>query len=1304
MRYLVLLLFTAVLAACAAAAAPTPIPPTATAVPPVEITAEVLVVTPEPSPTPAVCTPLPEGMDFTATLESDTLVTIEITGLQPGEDIKVIYLWDSGGAYHRIEGDASADADGRFTEKQRLRLPEKEPNTYQIQVIHARGVACAEIALPETAVIQPCPDIKPGEMVGSVTEEDGRSTYINPVMGIQVEYPASLRLAEPQYEIPDSYGFFIDEGRATERPFVGVNWLTGLTAEQLETHIQAVVDAYPTIPVERETIAAAGQEAILLAPLPGAETTSHVYLTANNRVYQLIFWQYPLDETARQFLDGLRFMPPTVGYNCLNWPASDGAPPVPTVTPTPDPETLLTYQNDFYGYQLQYPAKVKTHTLGINSMPIEEVDESKPFEDQLEELASIYPDDICITLRYRSGFIAIMPSWEGGMKYVIPSCGRTGIGDYDVKPVTKTVTVNNLLYQISGWAVYEQDEEAAWRSEFFSFTLENGINIQFGGGSGPGSESGYRENTEPVLLDILASVEQIEPAGYRNLAEPSAETLLLYTAVTTPTNTTYWGLSSWPASPPFTEELFATFYGRTAHAEDMRRYFFNFRPQLSPDGRYLILPGVSGYGRPPQDKNVGLWLVDLVDGHLRRLLPRPVIADWSPDGRQIAYAQDGALYTRALDEAAAPQPIFTHPDLSPIFVDWSPDGRQLAAMTISQDETGPSGTVWLVPADGVAPQQLPAAIPLSFEPVRSQLAWSPDGRYLLAANTVLDSSGNVTAEYVAGQITWLPEENRLLVVDGGRMWLADTAGRETAVISEQRPSAWAFSPDGRQLAWAQKVEESGQIAIYFTDLSTLETQFAGMAPTRGFFQMRWGPDGRLYLDDWAQNRIWAMEARLRSTAQLAVEDAALVAIIPLLTPPANQSDGWSGSPVVSDDGRVAAFLSNGRLTDHTHNSRTAVYARDLAAAQNWLASFTLSWQRPFDDIQNVALSGNGRTAAFYSFDGRLTLDDDDPCQTDFDGPCEDLFVTDWETGETERIPLGRTSGLGADYTMALSADGRKLAYGGENLMLYDRDTGQATPLLTTIDGAPPDGVIFGPVFAANGDIAFASRAGNLVPGDDNEAYDVFVWDSGADTVERISIASDGVQANDASGAILFHEGAITALDISDDGRFVAFASMATNLTADSIQTCQDYRGYERACYNIFIHDRETDETRLVTQNSNGDSPQLALSGDGRTLVFSSAADNLTLDAPSCDELPVPVNCGHIYLYDVQTGDISLVDRTPDGRAGNGVSFHPAVSADGRIILFASTSSNLVPGDTNRRQDIFLYNRDTGQIERISLTN
>ena len=999
MKYLILLLFTTVLTACAAPkpATPTPIPPTATAVPPSHITTEAHEVTPEPSPTPAICTPLPDGMDFTATLRSDTAVTIEITGLQPNEEIKVIYYLAGINEYHRVEGDAVADANGRYTETETLRLSAKEPNTYQIQVIHSRGVACTEIALPETAVIQPCPDIEPGEMVGTVVEENGRSTYINSVMGIQIEYPASLRLSEPQYENPDSYGIFIDEGRATESPFVMVNWLTGLTADQLETQLQAVIDTYPTIPVERETIAAAGQEAVLLSPLPGTETTSHVYLTANNRIYELIFWTYPLDEAARQFLDDIRFMPPTVGYNCLAWPASAGLPPAPTATPTPDPDTLLTYQNDFYGYRLQYPAKVQLGASGVSAIPGEEYDESRTLEAQLEEATARYPADICVTLQYRSGFIAITAPWEGGGKYGI-ACGRTGIGAYDVQPITKTVTVGGLPYLVSGWAVFEQDESADWRSEFFSFTLENGVSIQFGGGSGPGSESGYRESTEPVLLDILASLEQIEPTGYRNLAEPSAGTLLLYTAVTTPTNTTYWGLSSWPAAPPFTEDLFATFYGRTTHAENMRRYFFNFRPQLSPDGRYLLLPSVGGYGlgysRSSEDESIGLWLADLADGHLRRLLPRPVVANWSPDGRQIAYVQDDTLYTRALNETAAPQPIFTHPDLASVFVDWSPDGRQLAVMTISQDDTGPSGTVWLVPPGGTTPRQLPPAIPLSFEPVRSELAWSPDGRYLLAANTVLDASGSVTAEYITGMAAWLPQENRLLVVDGERMWLADVWGQETAVISQQRPSAWDFSPDGRQLAWAQKVEESGQIAIYLTDLQMLETQLVGMAPARELAALRWGNDGRLYLDDWGQNRIWVMEARPRGAAQLAAADAALVEVVPLPAPTANQSDGWSGNPVISDDGRIVAFLSNGKLTDHTRNGRAAVYARDLAAEQNWLVSLTLSWQRPFDDILNVALSGNGRTVAFYSFDGRLTIDDDDPCQNDFTGPCEDLFVTD----------------------------------------------------------------------------------------------------------------------------------------------------------------------------------------------------------------------------------------------------------------------------------------------------------------------
>jgi hypothetical protein len=73
--------------------------------------------------------------------------------------------------------------------------------------------------------------------------------------------------------------------------------------------------------------------------------------------------------------------------------------------------------------------------------------------------------------------------------------------------------------------------------------------------------------------------------------------------------------------------------------------------------------------------------------------------------------------------------------------------------------------------------------------------------------------------------------------------------------------------------------------------------------------MRWGNDGRLYLDDWAQNRIWVMEARLCGAAQLAVEDAALVEVVPLPAPAADQSDGWNSNPVVSDDGRIILFAS-----------------------------------------------------------------------------------------------------------------------------------------------------------------------------------------------------------------------------------------------------------------------------------------------------------------------------------------------------------------------------------------------------------
>ncbi|WP_420641212.1 TolB family protein [Candidatus Leptofilum sp.] len=437
------------------------------------------------------------------------------------------------------------------------------------------------------------------------------------------------------------------------------------------------------------------------------------------------------------------------------------------------------------------------------------------------------------------------------------------------------------------------------------------------------------------------------------------------------------------------------------------------------------------------------------------------------------------------------------------------------------------------------------------------------------------------------------------------------------------------------------------------------------------------------------------EFTLPLTEPLVLEAAAEPAATPEAATP-NQSSGTSNQPVISADGSVIAFTSLGALTPGS-NPDWAAYAYDASSNQLELLSIRHDGLPAYDAIYAVALSADGRFAAYYSFDGETTPEDPDICTDgDWSEPCEDLYIYDRQTGEIERIPVGRSSGLGKSYTISLSADGRFVAY--EGLQIYDRETGEMLNIFTE----PPNGATFAPVFAANGDIAFVSGASNLVPNDVNETFDVFVWEAVTGQISRVSIASDGSESDDVSGAQPLHEGIGDSLTISADGRFVAFTSLGTGLTADELSQCDDYRGFTRTCYAIYLHDRQTGKTRLVI-NGDGDSAQPSLSADGRYLVFSSMAQNLLPNTPPCD-VPALTVCGHIYLLDTQTGELQLLSQSVNGDWGDSGSTHPQISADGRIITFSSDASNLVPNDTNAVSDIFRYDSTTGEMVRVSLVN
>jgi Tol biopolymer transport system component len=210
-------------------------------------------------------------------------------------------------------------------------------------------------------------------------------------------------------------------------------------------------------------------------------------------------------------------------------------------------------------------------------------------------------------------------------------------------------------------------------------------------------------------------------------------------------------------------------------------------------------------------------------------------------------------------------------------------------------------------------------------------------------------------------------------------------------------------------------------------------------------------------------------------------------------------------------------------------------------------------------------------------------------------------------------------------------------------------------------------------------VAFTSDASNLVRGDTNAATDVFVRDRKTGQTTRVSVTTSGTQANDSS----FMEG------MSPDGRYIVFTSRATNLAATT-----------NGGTNVFLHDRLNHKTTLVSVSSSGvegneSSYWARISADGRFVVFSSFATNLVSGDTN--------GWLDVFIRDRLLRTTRLVSATYDRTPANDSSLAPSISADGRYVAFKSFASNLVVGDGNALSDVFLRDMSVGVTRLVSIT-
>jgi Tol biopolymer transport system component len=343
-------------------------------------------------------------------------------------------------------------------------------------------------------------------------------------------------------------------------------------------------------------------------------------------------------------------------------------------------------------------------------------------------------------------------------------------------------------------------------------------------------------------------------------------------------------------------------------------------------------------------------------------------------------------------------------------------------------------------------------------------------------------------------------------------------------------------------------------------------------------------------------------------------------------------------------------------------------------------------------------NASGGDLAVISADGRL-VDFDSSATNLVAGDTNnvgDIFVHDRQTGVTERVSVASdgTEGNANSLTHALSADGRYVAFGSNasnlvagdtnntlDVFVRDRQTGATERVSVASNGAEANGISAFPALSADGRlVAFYSFASNLVPGDTNNTVDIFVRDRQAGTTTRVSVASNGIQGNNFSFSPA----------LSADGRYVAFGSFASNLVPGDTNGSAD----------VFVHDRQTGLTERVSvgvggiQGNQGSLIQRsAISADGRLVAFASMASNL---------VPGDTNdAWDVFVRDRQAGTTERVSLACGGQASTGQ--EPALSADGRFVAFRSFAP-LVPGDTNNREDIFVYDRQGGTTTRVSLAD
>jgi Tol biopolymer transport system component len=395
-------------------------------------------------------------------------------------------------------------------------------------------------------------------------------------------------------------------------------------------------------------------------------------------------------------------------------------------------------------------------------------------------------------------------------------------------------------------------------------------------------------------------------------------------------------------------------------------------------------------------------------------------------------------------------------------------------------------------------------------------------------------------------------------------------------------------------------------------------------------------------------------------------------------------------PAISVDGRWVAFASTAsNLVAGVGRQGYEVYVRDLAAGTTRLAStnvaavFTPASTTPPQSYGPV-LSGDGRWVAFKTLG------------TGPGGGCQ-VLRRDLQTDALEVVASHADfvlAGAEDGYGPVMTPDGRFVAYvwtgaapAVRTVYLWDAQAAAAEPISVDVSGVTSTtGPSDGPALSADGRfVAFRSSGTDLVTNAVNAETQVYIRDRETGTTRLVTADPAG----EGSGSAL-----ISLPTLSDDGRFVAFDSDSAVYVA----------GDRNGSYDVFERDLVSDTTALVSRALPGQGAFTAggpskvgadcVSADGRWVVFTSLAGDLVVGDTN--------GLQDVYVRDLQSSINLLVSVGLGGASTSAPSTAPVISADGRSVAFVCAAPNLVAGETNQVEDVFVRDLAAGKTCLVSV--